>query len=75
MMSDLQKFQHYIAGAFEDSDEYFESLNPATGKAWALMPAASAGMLTTPFAQLMRHYATLPGRGLRLPHAGGFCTG
>ena len=42
-MSDLKKFQHYIAGAFEDSDEYFESLNPATGKAWALMPAASAG--------------------------------
>ena len=38
----LQHFQHYIDGAFEDAEETFESLNPATGEAWARMPSASA---------------------------------
>ncbi len=41
-MPELQKFQHYIGGAFEDAAEYFASLDPATGEPWALMPAASA---------------------------------
>ncbi|HXH03546.1 MAG TPA: aldehyde dehydrogenase [Candidatus Competibacteraceae bacterium] len=39
----LRRFQHYIDGTFEDGSEVFESLNPATGRPWALMPAASAG--------------------------------
>lgn len=39
----MKQFQHYIDGAFEDAAETFESLNPATGLAWARMPAASAG--------------------------------
>ncbi|KIC31312.1 aldehyde dehydrogenase [Leisingera sp. ANG-S5] len=38
----MQTFQQYIGGAFEDASETFESLDPATGKAWAQMPAASA---------------------------------
>jgi acyl-CoA reductase-like NAD-dependent aldehyde dehydrogenase len=38
----LQRFQHYIDGVFEDAKDVFESINPATGLAWALMPAASA---------------------------------
>lgn len=38
----LPTFQHYINGAFEDAAEHFDSLNPATGTAWARMPAASA---------------------------------
>lgn len=38
----LQRFQHYIDGVFEDAQETFESLNPATGEPWALMPSASA---------------------------------
>src|SRR2546422_5941401 len=39
---ELQRFQHYIDGVFEDAQDTFESINPATGLAWALMPSASA---------------------------------
>ncbi|WP_027233967.1 aldehyde dehydrogenase [Leisingera caerulea] len=38
----MQTFQQYIGGAFEDAGSTFESLDPATGKPWARMPAASA---------------------------------
>lgn len=38
----LQSFQHYIDGAFCNAAETFDSFNPATGQAWARMPAASA---------------------------------
>lgn len=38
----MQQFQHYINGAFEDAEEHFESINPASGIAWARMPSASA---------------------------------
>ncbi len=38
----MQTFQQYIGGAFEDAGETFASLDPATGKPWARMPAASA---------------------------------
>jgi acyl-CoA reductase-like NAD-dependent aldehyde dehydrogenase len=38
----LPRFQHYIDGAFEDGAKTFESVNPATGEAWAVMPAATA---------------------------------
>ncbi|OBY28092.1 aldehyde dehydrogenase [Leisingera sp. JC1] len=38
----MQSFQQYIGGAFEDASETFESLDPASGKAWAQMSAASA---------------------------------
>ncbi|KIC13432.1 aldehyde dehydrogenase [Leisingera sp. ANG-Vp] len=38
----MQSFQQYIGGAFEDAGATFESLDPATGAAWARMPAASA---------------------------------
>ncbi len=41
-MPELQRFQHYIAGEFEDTAATFESLDPASGQPWALMPAASA---------------------------------
>jgi (Z)-2-((N-methylformamido)methylene)-5-hydroxybutyrolactone dehydrogenase len=37
----MRKFQLYIDGKFEDGPQSFESLNPATGKAWATMPDAS----------------------------------
>ncbi len=37
----MQSFQQYIGGAFENADASFESLDPATGAAWAQMPAAS----------------------------------
>ena len=37
----LEVFQQYINGAFEDASETFESLDPATGVAWAQMPMAN----------------------------------
>lgn len=38
----LRSFQQYIDGVFEDGDTRFDSINPANGRAWASMPAASA---------------------------------
>jgi acyl-CoA reductase-like NAD-dependent aldehyde dehydrogenase len=38
----MRRFQHLIDGQFEDGTASFESLNPATGEAWALMPRAGA---------------------------------
>src|SRR5699024_4809055 len=32
------KFQQYIDGTFEDAENSFESLNPATEQPWAIMP-------------------------------------
>lgn len=37
----MKRFQQYIDGKFEDGAEGFTSLNPATGEAWAVMPAAN----------------------------------
>lgn len=36
----MQRFQLYIDGQFEDGEARFESLDPATGTAWADMPEA-----------------------------------
>ncbi len=43
-MSDLERFQLYIDGQFCDAEggKTFESVNPATGEVWAVMPEASA---------------------------------
>lgn len=38
----MQRFQHYIGGVFEDGAASFESLDPANGQPWAVMPEASA---------------------------------
>ncbi|MGO4123891.1 aldehyde dehydrogenase [Inquilinus sp. YAF38] len=38
----LPRFQHYIDGAFADGAATFESTDPATGEAWAVMPTADA---------------------------------
>ena len=38
----MQRFQQYIGGVFEDGAASFESLDPATGQPWAVMPEASA---------------------------------
>ncbi len=37
----LRGFQNFIDGAFCDAAETFESLDPSTERAWAVMPAAS----------------------------------
>lgn len=36
----MQNFQQYIDGAFDDGAGRFESVDPATGQAWAVMPEA-----------------------------------
>lgn len=38
----MQRFQQLIDGRFEDGETGFESIDPATGKPWALMPRAVA---------------------------------
>lgn len=38
----MERFQHYIDGVFADGAASFESLDPATGAPWAVMPSASA---------------------------------
>lgn len=38
----MERFQHYIDGAFQDGAASFDSLDPATGTPWAQMPMASA---------------------------------
>ncbi|MFT5657652.1 MAG: acyl-CoA reductase-like NAD-dependent aldehyde dehydrogenase [Gammaproteobacteria bacterium] len=43
-MPELKKYQMYIDGQWVDAegDKTFESMNPATGESWALIPEASA---------------------------------
>jgi acyl-CoA reductase-like NAD-dependent aldehyde dehydrogenase len=38
----IPRFQQYINGEFDDGASTFESINPATGAAWAVMPIAGA---------------------------------
>lgn len=38
----MRRFQQLIDGQFEDGAASFECINPATGKAWSLMPRAGA---------------------------------
>ncbi len=38
----MDRFSQYIDGAFEEGAAGFESLDPATGAAWAVMPLAGA---------------------------------
>jgi acyl-CoA reductase-like NAD-dependent aldehyde dehydrogenase len=37
----MHQFQQYINGVFEDAQQVRDSLNPATGKPWAVVPMAS----------------------------------
>lgn len=39
----LPRFSHYIDGEFTAPARHFASIDPATGEAWAEMPAADAG--------------------------------
>ena len=36
----MKRFQHYIAGRFEDGVHSFQSIDPSTGQPWAIMPEA-----------------------------------
>ena len=39
----MQVFQQYIGGRFSDGTAQFESIDPATGDVWAMMPEAREG--------------------------------
>ena len=70
----MQRFKQYINGQFEDGARYFESVNPATGQAWAEFPeateadvnraveAAEAALFSGPWAEMS---ATQRGKLLR----------
>jgi len=36
----MQQFQHYIDGEFSNASAQFESIDPSSGNAWAIMPEA-----------------------------------
>ena len=38
----MDRFSHYIDGCFDEGGAQFESLDPATGAPWAVMPLAGA---------------------------------
>ncbi len=38
----MKQFQHYIDGQFDNGSAQFESIDPATGIAWAMMPESRA---------------------------------
>jgi len=44
-MTELKKYQMFIGGKWVDAEngDTFDSVNPATGEAWASIPAATAG--------------------------------
>lgn len=60
----MDRFQHYIDGRFEDGDDSFPSLDPATGAAWALMPLASAADVNRAVAAAHRAFTSGPWAGM-----------
>ncbi len=60
----MDRFQHYIDGAFADGDAGFESLDPATGTSWAVMPSASAGDVDRAVSAADRAFSAPDWRGL-----------
>jgi len=54
------QFQQYIDGGFEDGGAAFGSLDPATGKVWAEMPAASADDVGRAVEAAQRAFASGP---------------
>ena len=55
----MDRFQHYIDGTFEDGTASFDSLDPATGAPWAVMPIA--GVAEVERAVTAAHRAFLAG--------------
>jgi acyl-CoA reductase-like NAD-dependent aldehyde dehydrogenase len=66
----MQRFQQLIDGQFEDGTASFESINPATGKVWALMPRAGAGDVERAVAAAHRALTDKAWRGLTATQRG-----
>lgn len=60
----MDRFQQYIDGAFEDGSTSFESLDPATGAPWAVMPIATAGDVNRAVEAAHRAFRSGPWPGL-----------
>ena len=56
----MDRFQHYIDGQFEDGSDQFESLDPATGAPWAIMPMAGAAEVDRAIEAADRAFRTGP---------------
>jgi len=56
----MDRFQHYIDGAFDDGAATFESLDPASGAPWALMPLAGAAEVDRAVQAAHRAFTTGP---------------
>ncbi|WP_395541254.1 aldehyde dehydrogenase [Neotabrizicola sp. sgz301269] len=60
----MDRFQHYIDGRFEDGAATFESLDPARGTAWAVMPLADAAEVDRAVQAAERAFVQGPWPGL-----------
>jgi len=56
----MDRFQHYIDGAFHDAASTFDSLDPATGRPWATMPMADAADVDRAVAAAHRAFVSGP---------------
>ena len=56
----MDRFQHYIDGAFHNGTSTFESLDPATGRPWATMPMADAADVDRAVAAAHRAFVSGP---------------
>ncbi|MBL9055701.1 MAG: aldehyde dehydrogenase [Rhodobacteraceae bacterium] len=56
----MDRFAHYIDGAFEEGPAVFESLDPATGAPWAQMPLAGAAEVERAVAAAHRAFLSGP---------------
>ncbi|RDE08596.1 aldehyde dehydrogenase [Pelagibacterium lacus] len=60
----MQQFAHYIDGVFETGSAQFDSLDPATGKPWARMPAATPADVSRAVAAANRAFRSPAWAGL-----------
>lgn len=66
----MRKFQLYIDGKFEDAPQSFESLSPATGKPWAVMPDATPDVVDRAVRSAHRAFRDDAWRGLTATQRG-----
>jgi hypothetical protein len=68
----MTNFKMYIGGEWKEAvaGEYFDGVNPYTGKAWAKFRVGEPRMWTLPPKLLTGHLAVVPGMRSQLPIAG-----
>jgi (Z)-2-((N-methylformamido)methylene)-5-hydroxybutyrolactone dehydrogenase len=66
----MKQFQFYIDGLFENGVETFESVNPATGRPWAMMPDATPDVVDRAVRSAHRAFHDDAWRGLTATQRG-----